>query len=1429
MKATDRDLPPSLRRSLVCAILTLLALSVGLSLCVVPAAADAWDVASGFSSSTPYGPVWQYGFVDSPSMPSGYAFTAPGTRANNFHDGTAGCRWFLDGTTTDGTDRCPYVGAFWGASAYWIFRKPPTPPGKDVYFRPTNPDITRKMPMVRWVAPAGGFYTFNGALTPLQTESHGQILYWVIQRNVNPSSWTTWASGGTTTTTPIALSATTNYMSAGDSLDFGVNCTDTYVRPWVRFEMVITSVSGPGPEAPGVKGYVQDLSGGRILGATVSDGTNSATTTSDGTYELAINTPGTYTISAGKTGYNAQITPGVGVGSVGKTVANFTLDSGTVAENPSLLLPDMPNIPKPSPEPALPAEFDVFTPPVSSVIPAASAPAFAEWTRTGGPDDTIVATGEKFSAYGLVNQGKDTLLTEFGQSTTSNAMLVPASTQRLDGMKAAFTNAQFPAWSTYLVWPRNANGYGYPIAINRTEGWWLGPKQAERGSTVAVYGRNLAHDNGTAISWVYIKKNSTTVAQVPVTAVNPYRVAFAVPGDLANGDYEVWIHNGHGGHYGWSGPLTLSVYGGPGWTGVTFNVKTYGAHGDGVTDDEAAINAAVSAAAGSPYSTVYFPAGSYMVSRGIYPMPSNVRIKGDGKDISIIKANSGFVQTTPEDIRRYGFFTSPSYSVVSNIEFDDLTFDTNQTMVGAVSPLYLRNCRDVRFASVKVKSIGYESLYLEPTARLFINDCDLIGKGVWLGASSQVLIDHCNFYSTDDANYCVNQWGACEVSVTNCTAQDFDTAQALGWGTGRFYTGGGNRTSSYKTYIADNATYNMGPRPGADQNVGEQIMWENGQTKYRGTPTSATGATVTLPGLSTDYTGYDAVIVRGKGLGQHRAILGYSNGTITVSPAWSVVPDATSTVLIECIMDKVTVYRNTLQSKDTYASRTEHNATCGVEPYGGGYDWTVDGNTFDRTRTGTSIWSISPQPGADFQPCYFHLYANNNYRSNRWGGMSSIADYDIALSDPGVALLGHVYRRNTITSPVLKSFGTVSSSWLGTGKAADMLVFEHNTSTNTPVGIDAAGIGSSLQSVIAYKNNFSRGSASSSGSIGFGFANGQTIDLRENVWTDFQSIYSGPILGQVLEVPQRFFNLIGNVGGQPVTAQVNIWNAGIAGLDWSVSDDAPWLSVSGSSGSIAGEALSSTLTLTCDPSGLASGTYTGTITVIAGSQTKKLDVVFTVCSPNISDAKRSADGSAVGIRSGLVSAVFGNVFYVQAADRSCGIRVEKPGHGLSVGMAARVTGTITTNSDGERRIIASTAVQDGTDVVSVLPLFTINRAIGGGDYYYSSSDGAGQEGVAGSSGLNNVGLLVRTTGAVTYTDPAGAFVYINDGSGASDGNTLGAGGSAVSGVRVILPSAVTWPAGDHFAVTGVSSLTTVGGPCARAILVRTSADISVLL
>lgn len=80
----------------------------------------------------------------------------------------------------------------------------------------------------------------------------------------------------------------------------------------------------------------------------------------------------------------------------------------------------------------------------------------------------------------------------------------------------------------------------------------------------------------------------------------------------------------------WRGDGTwaaISVSGTTGW----YNVKSYGAAGDGTTNDTAAINAAIAAAAAKVNGgTVYFPAGKYKTTATINITSNGIMLVGDG-------------------------------------------------------------------------------------------------------------------------------------------------------------------------------------------------------------------------------------------------------------------------------------------------------------------------------------------------------------------------------------------------------------------------------------------------------------------------------------------------------------------------------------------------------------------------------------------------------------------------------------------------------------------------------------------------------------------------------------------------------------------------------------------------------------------------------
>jgi len=123
-----------------------------------------------------------------------------------------------------------------------------------------------------------------------------------------------------------------------------------------------------------------------------------------------------------------------------------------------------------------------------------------------------------------------------------------------------------------------------------------------------------------------------------------------------------------------------------------------------------------------------------------------------------------------------------------------------------------------------------------------------------------------------------------------------------------------------------------------------------------------------------------------------------------------------------------------------------------------------------------------------------------------------------------------------------------------------------------------------------------------------------------------------------------------------------------------------------------------------------------------------------------------------------------------------------------------VKGPIATLGTGERYIKNPTITPNGKG--SVKPRLMTNLDLGGEDCAYNSGTGAGQQGIKDARGLNNIGLLVRVTGRVTFVGDT--FFYIDDGSKLDDGS--GNTGVRVLGMEVTMPGV-----GKYVILTGTSS------------------------
>lgn len=103
------------------------------------------------------------------------------------------------------------------------------------------------------------------------------------------------------------------------------------------------------------------------------------------------------------------------------------------------------------------------------------------------------------------------------------------------------------------------------------------------------------------------------------------------------------------------------------------------------------------------------------------------------------------------------------------------------------------------------------------------------------------------------------------------------------------------------------------------------------------------------------------------------------------------------------------------------------------------------------------------------------------------------------------------------------------------------------------------------------------------------------------------------------------------------------------------------------------------------------------------------------------------------------------------------------------------------------------------------PICLCNRALGGGQLNSNTP------GITDGIGVNNIGLLVKTWGTVTYVDTIQKFFYIDDGSKLSDK----CGITAATGIRVSYEglaqdNTFSPPTQGQFVViTGISSTTQV--------------------
>lgn len=163
----------------------------------------------------------------------------------------------------------------------------------------------------------------------------------------------------------------------------------------------------------------------------------------------------------------------------------------------------------------------------------------------------------------------------------------------------------------------------------------------------------------------------------------------------------------------------------------------YGAKGDGITDDTAAIQAAINA---TPVGgTCYFPPGTYMIS-GILTILPNRKYIGSGWG-SVIKQMNG------KNLAQMVQFANQSATYL-NVFMEELVFDGNKASNTNTVGFYLFGLGYSSFNRIKVQNCPGTGIYIDGTVSYqastnHFNDCWVYGNnGYGVYFSSQVLDSH---------------------------------------------------------------------------------------------------------------------------------------------------------------------------------------------------------------------------------------------------------------------------------------------------------------------------------------------------------------------------------------------------------------------------------------------------------------------------------------------------------------------------------------------------------------------------------------------------------------------------------------------------------------------------------------------------------------
>jgi hypothetical protein len=287
----------------------------------------------------------------------------------------------------------------------------------------------------------------------------------------------------------------------------------------------------------------------------------------------------------------------------------------------------------------------------------------------------------------------------------------------------------------------------------------------------------------------------------------------------------------------------------------TVSVLSYGATGNGVTDDTAAIQAALNAGVG------YFPVGTYLVTYSLY-IPSGVEVWGEGTGSVIVmgstwgalppsgQANSAYDLFVNNDSAFSNQVSAVATGTDKDITIRDITVHGNTTttwgtngglikMFG-VTNFVARNLR-LRYCALGIGIAGCSGFIID---NIIHDDCYGFVTSIWWASSRGVLsniVGTSNGFGTGGGCIQVNAQPNGEVPGSACVTEDIDITNVTWYGA-----------------AADGSSIQIFPLSNADGNIVRNVKVRG--VTHNQTVASSVGSAITIIGSCQDIIISDVMV-----------------------------------------------------------------------------------------------------------------------------------------------------------------------------------------------------------------------------------------------------------------------------------------------------------------------------------------------------------------------------------------------------------------------------------------------------------------------------------------------------------------------------------------------------------------------------------------